>query len=152
LEVVEMSGVLISQNTLAQYQWVHCEGFIPVPNATERVFEPTVNGFYAVILDENGCVDTSACYYVEVVGLKDRLSLTDISISPNPTAGRFTIDLKAMHKDVAIEVHDAMGRICHRNKYVNQMLIPVDLELSPGIYFVKIWVDDKMGVFTIIKQ
>lgn len=63
---VTRESTTLTSNTLgANYTWVDCnQNFAPIPGATGQSFTPTVSGNYAVIVAQNGCVETSACYFV----------------------------------------------------------------------------------------
>jgi hypothetical protein len=54
--------------TNAQFQWLNCNGFSAISNATAATFSATANGNYAVKVTQNGCSDTSSCLSVTGVG------------------------------------------------------------------------------------
>jgi len=51
------------------YQWINCVGNTPVAGATNQSFSPAQTGNYAVIINDNGCIDTSSCINVVVCTL-----------------------------------------------------------------------------------
>jgi hypothetical protein len=60
----------------ANYQWLRCDSaYAPVSGATSRSWVPAKTGFYAVRVEEAGCVDTSDClYYIRTgIGLYEYL-------------------------------------------------------------------------------
>jgi Concanavalin A-like lectin/glucanases superfamily len=69
--------------TNAQFQWLNCNGFGAMNNATSSVFTATANGSYAVKVTQNGCVDTSSCQTVTGVGTLG-MDIEDIEIYPMP--------------------------------------------------------------------
>lgn len=48
------------------YQWVKCADFSLIDGETDQDFFPLESGDYAVIVNDNGCIDTSECATVEV--------------------------------------------------------------------------------------
>jgi hypothetical protein len=51
------------------YQWINCTGNTPIAGANNQNFTPTQTGNYAVIITNNGCIDTSNCVNVVVCTL-----------------------------------------------------------------------------------
>jgi sugar lactone lactonase YvrE len=63
---VTQSGLMLTANaTGAAYVWINCNGRIPVTGATHQSFTATTQSNYAVIVTQNGCTDTSACFMVD---------------------------------------------------------------------------------------
>src|SRR5690349_22903005 len=52
--------------------------------ATSQSYTVLANGSYAVIISQNGCVDTSSCYAITSVGMHENNFSSEIQISPNP--------------------------------------------------------------------
>lgn len=51
------------------YQWLNCdENSSLIIGETSQTFTPMVTGNYAVEINLNGCIDTSACYLVDFTG------------------------------------------------------------------------------------
>jgi len=91
--IVVFSGVILSQQSGATYQWLDCDnGYAPIPGATDQDFLPVVSGNYACEITL-GCTDTSNCYHVESTfgsGITENTS-NQISVYPNPTSDQLTI-------------------------------------------------------------
>ncbi|HHZ65695.1 MAG TPA: hypothetical protein EYN51_09415, partial [Flavobacteriales bacterium] len=67
---VTQTGVLLTADEAgANYQWLNCPGMTAITGATNQEYTATANGNYAVIVTNNGCSDTSACYTVSAVGI-----------------------------------------------------------------------------------
>ena len=84
---VTQNGIVLSVDSVmveAEFQWIDCEnGDTLITGATDSSFTPVVNGSYAVIITVGECVDTSACYMVNTVGL-DQDFAYEIKVYPNP--------------------------------------------------------------------
>ncbi len=63
-----------------EYQWVDCDNnYTYLTSETNQIFNPTLNGHYAVIVSNGTCVDTSYCQTIEVIG---KIGIAD-AFSPN---------------------------------------------------------------------
>lgn len=82
------------QNAVS-YSWIDCNDATPSELANTISYLPTVNGDYAVIIDDNGCVDTSACVPYYSTGINENASANSFKIYPNPNAGEFIIQAAA---------------------------------------------------------
>ncbi len=72
--VTQVGSTLTASATGASYQWINCNGYTNILGQTLQSYTATVSGSYAVIINQNGCSDTSACYSVYIVG-PDRKSV-----------------------------------------------------------------------------
>lgn len=110
--VTTTSGnTLNASETGARYQWLDCNnGFSKITNDTNRIFNPTINGSYAVEITKNGCVDTSACIPVIGVGLADVNFKDLISVSNNPTKGLFWLNNNT-NQIVNSSLYDLNGKL-----------------------------------------
>jgi hypothetical protein len=61
-----------------------------------------------------------------------------LNIFPNPTNGKFTIDISQIENAeiVNVEIYSYDGRIVFNQKYVEETEINLDLSLNKGMYFV----------------
>ncbi len=138
----------------ATYQWFDCATNAEVPGATSAVFNPTVNGEYAVIASSsNGCSDTSSCIVVSSVGLKDNAQNLGLSVYPNPTSGTVNILLENMKSKLyTLELIDATGR-----KLITQPITDkstkVDMSsYGKGVYIIKISDENRSSTHRIVKN
>lgn len=151
-------GVTVSGATLTadlgiqpgvSYNWLDCNAnFSPITGATGASFSPTVNGNYAVRIVENGCVDTSACFIINNVGLDD-LNKGTLSIVPNPTSNSVKITFDGSNAQLVIL--DLKGRA------IDEMVIESGqvLDLSRyenGVYLFNIIGDSIKTIERVVKQ
>jgi len=65
---VTQSGLTLTANAAgAGYVWIDCSNYLPVGGQTSQSFTALNAGDYAVIVTQNGCSDTSACYTADTV-------------------------------------------------------------------------------------
>ncbi|MDW7694279.1 SBBP repeat-containing protein [Flammeovirgaceae bacterium SG7u.111] len=138
----------------AAYQWLDCwRNYLPISGETSKVFTPEFIGSYAVVVTENGCVDTSLCVPVAVVGIVENSISDELTIYPNPTDGDVSISLGTRLQDIDVVVLDMEGRIVLTEKFVNTDIIDFSLSGSSGVYIIKL-ADQKgkSAVIRVIKQ
>jgi hypothetical protein len=135
---ISVNGItLLSNQTNGQYQWWNCNTNSIVNNATNLDFTPISNGDYAVIINHNGCVDTSNCYGIYTVGMNViKKDLNVLEIIPNPNDGLFSIQTNLLNAQ--IEITNLQGAIVYQDN-LNQTSNIVNLETIPaGMYFIKL--------------
>lgn len=137
---VSLSGVTItSAASNATWQWINCATNMPVAGAISASFTPTANGSYAVIVTQNGCVDTSQCTAVTTLGL-DQLSTNDLmSIYPNPSKDLFVLyDQQGMLSGQWVTVTNLLGETVYTTQ-ITESKTNMDLSSAKnGIYLVTI--------------
>lgn len=57
----QRGDTLITQLAGASYPWLDCDNGNAIAGANAQTFVPSASGRYALVIDLNGCVDTSAC-------------------------------------------------------------------------------------------
>ncbi len=140
---VTKNGGVLSANLLgATYQWVTCPNMIPITNASSKIFTPSSSGSYAVILNQNGCIDTSSCQYVFANSIVHHSNNINAHIFPNPFNDFFTIDMGKPYNNITIEVRSLLGITVFKQTYTNKQMIPVKASLPSGTYIVNIVTDN----------
>ena len=71
---------------------------------------------------------------------------TNLNVYPNPSAGRFAIELDDMMKDVSVTVLDLSGRIIEHKSEQKSNQILIDMTGNSGVYVVQL--ENERGVFT----
>ena len=63
---------LNATQTGATYQWLDCDNdYASILDETDQFYTPSLTGNYAVEVQMNGCIDTSACLLVDYTGIED---------------------------------------------------------------------------------
>lgn len=60
------TSIGMQYNATQSYQWMNCEGTL-IASEVNNLFAPTASGYYALILTEGTCADTSSCVYYTIV-------------------------------------------------------------------------------------
>jgi hypothetical protein len=147
------NGELISNQTGGTYQWIDCDNNnSEILGETSNIFDYTsfVSGNFAVVISENGCVDTSACMNVALFGISETKASNDIIVYPNPTSGNFTVELNQFDGSATIEIVDVQGRIV-MTKFatLNKIEFTTDTFLS-GLYIVRVSTDKASTVKLLV--
>ncbi len=143
---------LTATDTLAIYQWVSCNDYLTIANATRATYVATVTGDYAVIVTANGCSDTSVCYNIIINGIEEDFG-QQFMLYPNPTSGKFAIDLGANYKDLNVTVSTIAGQVILRQQYNQTKQLELTMEAPAGIYFVTLTTPDGLKrVLKLVKE
>lgn len=148
----QLGAVLTADLTGATYQWISCPSLSPISGATNQSYTAILNGDYAVIVSNNGCTDTSACFTVNTAGIIENDFGTDLSIYPNPTSGEFSIDLGRVHASVKITMTDVAGKLISINDFTNRQLLELTLREAAGVYLLIIESRDEKAVVRLVKE
>ena len=130
---------MTATSTIGTYQWLNCDnGFAIISGETNASYTPsTIVGNYAVEVSENGCVDTSACFLIDVTGIND-LGMFGLSLFPNPNHGVVNIE-SANNNLNSIVIMDNSGRLVYEDRIVQGSMTKLDLtHFEKGVYFVKL--------------
>ncbi|MDG1476921.1 MAG: T9SS type A sorting domain-containing protein, partial [Vicingaceae bacterium] len=151
--LVSISGdgiTLTASNTNAAYQWIDCtNGNSLIIGATNQSYTATANGDYAVMLTENGCIDTSDCITVTSVGIEGLNNSRLIKIFPNPTKENITIVANGKFNYV---IRSVVGNEVLHGKGINKENISLN-DLSKGTYFISIITKkDPTQIIKIVKE
>jgi hypothetical protein len=148
---VSLDGIILTSNdtNATTYQWVDCSNnYAPINGAIQQSFTPTVNGQYAVIVINNFCADTSACYAVTSVGIKKEEEMP-LLVFPNPAKNKIILRLSG---NINLSLYDVTGRMLLNEKLMYNRG-EIDLSsYSSGIYFMEVVKGTKISRIKIIKQ
>jgi len=121
----------------ATYQWLDCNNnYAIIPNETGQLFTATAIGNYAVEITSNGCVDTSTCYPITVVGISENHLSTNLAVFPNPTNSNITLSLGGLYGAFTTQVYNVHGKLIKESTHQSANQVEVELGESEGIYFI----------------
>lgn len=140
------------------YQWYSCNEDSILPGETYRSFKAKQAGNYAVIYNRpNRCTDTSSCFWLAPVGMKDlNASPNGIIIYPNPAKNKVTVDLQEIKATQAkIEIINLSGQVIYQERISKQPSFwstQIDVSsFSSGFYFLKVTTDENEYTFKLSK-
>ena len=148
---VSIIGSTLSANySGGVYQWLDCDNaYAPISGATGQSYTPSVSGNYAVMIVGNGCIDTSACYAINTVGIVENTFETTINVFPNPTDGKLSVLLGTDYDEIELSVRNAMGKLVFQKHYFDTNRIDLNLNVVKGIYLLEL--RDTHGRRSLIK-
>ncbi len=131
----------------ATYQWIDCaNGNSPIEGEINQDFTPLVNGSYAVIVSDGICSDTSECFDVTIIveGINDEQL---ISTYTNP----FNDHIQIQNADVETYYYltNSIGQKMWSGKMIGNEIFS---NLPVGLYLLKMELNNKQQVITLIKQ
>ncbi|MFK7784618.1 MAG: T9SS type A sorting domain-containing protein [Crocinitomicaceae bacterium] len=158
LTIVQVNTSVVNTNQSLEavvgatnYQWLDCNNALaPVLGETAATFVATLNGSYAVQIEQNGCVDTSACIAVDYVEVFE-MSEMNWAIYPNPTVDKVMINFNEQVEEGRIKVIDPQGKLIQSKMHLNVDAVEFSLGSASGLYFVEISVNERTVRFPVIK-
>ena len=150
--LTQEGNILTANENGAIYQWIDCPGLTTIDGATNQSFTGNTSQAYAVIVTQNGCADTSDCQTITNVSLIEKSFKDELIIYPNPTNGKFSVDLGQLYSSTIITILDINGRVILTKKYNNSQLINLTIDEPNGIYQMRVESNDKKATLRIIKE
>ncbi|MFN3405456.1 MAG: S8 family serine peptidase [Cytophagaceae bacterium] len=138
-------------SNIASRKWTLPDGSQPSSSIATNTF--SIPGDYKVFLEvtgPDGCKDTiSKIVKVRLITGMEQLSEDDILFYPNPADDFLKVQIKTSSPEkTEIEISNAIGTVVHREKLQDSKTEINIVDLTRGIYFVKI----SNGEKTIIKK
>ncbi|MES2593404.1 MAG: T9SS type A sorting domain-containing protein [Bacteroidota bacterium] len=140
---VTQNGNILTAVSGNTYQWLECgNGNTLLNGETNQSYSALNSGNYAVIITNNGCTDTSACYYIGSVGLLNNEFENNISILPNPANTSVTILSGLLNNEnITIELINTAGQVVYsqneKKHNPNKAILEIETaDLKNGIYFI----------------
>ena len=139
------------------YQWVTCPSMQPVPGTWWDYYEPSQSGSYAVIIFKDGCIDTSNCHDVIIVGLAEGHNQPSIEIFPSPVTDILNINCTDLpYGYYQIELVNTFGQKVQEERLkIDSDKVHSKMNLSKlaqGIYFLNMKSEKYSKVLRIDKK
>lgn len=132
--VTQAGETLTADQTTGTYQWIDCSDNSELQGETNQEFTATVSGEYAVVISDNGCVDTSACFIINILGIGENELAQNIVVSPNPTNGDLTIQLGKVYDRMSMNIYSLNGQLVASSVYNQTAEIQTQLTGDAGFY------------------
>ena len=152
LDVATDVMTLTAEEEVADYQWIDCSDWSLIPGATDQAYTTPVDGDFAVILNNDYCIDTSACFTINTSAILENDFEHSILLYPNPTKGVFNIDLGEIRNKIAIKAYDVNGSVVFDTFVLDNSMAEIDItSLADGIYYFHIESEGKKAVIRVSK-
>ena len=141
VDIIYIENQLIAKSESGFYQWMECIDHgrkSNIKGENNRLFLPPKNGAYALALSDNGCTDTSNCYYLFDVNLTSVKEESFAKVHPNPHSSTFNISLKNYLEVSKIELIDCLGKSILVRNILTSNELTFDNSGSNGIYFLRL--------------
>ena len=132
---LESDGVVLTAYPAdAEYVWIDCnDDYAIIPGETEQTFTPTELGSYAVIVTNEDCVDTTDCFDLLGVGIRNLPNDNIFTLNPNPSSGNITFTAESA---MQVRIYNQLGKFVLETK-VETGANQINLKgLADGIYYV----------------
>lgn len=135
--VFQFPDSLIATSAGDQNLWMDCATQLALPGYTANTFSPPYQGWFALVQNLNGCLDTSDCYFT------GPNSILEPNISfwagPNPFINSVQISWENYMEIKSIKMFDQLGRQIQVVSSIGEKSITLFLDSSEsGIYFLEI--------------
>ena len=139
-QVIATATTLEATANNATFQWLDCnDNFAPIAGANQGLFQPINNGMYAVEIQQNGCVDTTACYPITQIGIIESTDTSPYLVFPNPTSRIVNISGNfSLGHEVRIQLLNLHGQVVGYGEVLSGERARIDVDVPDGIYFVRI--------------
>lgn len=152
LSITDISPTLIANEINADYLWINCATGQPLTGETNQTFIATVNGDYAVIIDNGGCSDTSNCVTVANVNSIELHKDGLLKIFPNPNNGQFIVEIGHDEPSAQLTIYDAAGKLVYQstlNAGKNNLKLP---SIKTGVYMIHVITSSDVKLQKLIIQ
>ena len=148
-----LSGNTITANeTGATFQWINCNGNVPIVDSTAASITPSVTGDYKVAITKNGCTDTSACLHIIIGGVNEIDGMV-VSVFPNPGSSFINLDFAKPVAQANMKLINALGQVVMEEKNINGSSYKIDVtDQVSGIYIFEMKFNDSVSRSRIVKN
>jgi hypothetical protein len=130
------------------YQWLDCSDNSALSGETNQTFTATLNGEYAVEINDNGCIDTSACQLIEGIGFSENELVFEVY--PNPNQGLFIVKADPQYLGGQIVIQTIDGKII-RKEIILETSTQIDLQNEErGSYILTVTTNENTAVKRIV--
>ena len=108
--------------------------------------------------EENELGGAGAIFVFDVNEPNTLLSVNDnrleanIKAYPNPVNDILNIKLSTYYKNIQLNLFNSLGQLVHTDFYKNTNELQLNLNVSKGLYFVELKIDNQVSTFRIVKH
>jgi uncharacterized delta-60 repeat protein len=131
-----INGQILTSNALnCKYQWVDCDNdFSPLQNETNQSLIAQRNGRYAVIAAKEGCVDTSECVLINLLGKVDLVSGDAIVAYINSINKDLVMRIPGNRNTLPFFIYNISGQRVYSGYIIEEKILDTG-QFKPGLYF-----------------
>ncbi|MBN2485308.1 MAG: T9SS type A sorting domain-containing protein, partial [Bacteroidales bacterium] len=153
IAVTQNSGTLTANAVPASYRWLDCNNNLSnLSGENGQVYNAASSGSYAVEISQNGCIDTSECYSINVLNSMEITFESEIVVFPNPTKGIVHVDLGSESSNVEVSINDIAGSLVKKYAFKNQKTFAIEIEQNSGFYIMSVKSDKINSSFMLLKE
>jgi hypothetical protein len=132
------------------YQWFLNDTLLP--NFSNNIIQPTVNGNYQVkITNQYGCSEISAYYFFESPSGIFEKNNSELIIFPNPSDGKISIQFENNNQHYSISIFDISGKQVFNSENISGE-ITIDISLLPqSVFFAHIIMNETRFIKKLVK-
>ena len=142
---------VVSDQNLSYIQW-YFNGE-EIPDANGSTYTPTENGIYNVYAENFVCMSYSGDFEFITTSRKDLIHNHLFEISPNPFVQNLQIS-SHMNGRVELELYSTAGVLVdHQELLFTEEIQTVQFpELRSGVYFMRLTFEDKVAVYSMLRE
>lgn len=146
-------GTLTANQENASYQWIDCgNNNTEIFGATNQSYTATESGNYAVQISNGACYYVSDCFGIKATSINNLELASNLAVYPNPTNGMITVSFNKKVEEVNLSVYTIEGKLLSSQKVYNETIIPININASVGVYFLKIETVNAQTIVKVIKE
>ena len=150
--LVWQNGVLTASANNASYRWINCSQGSYIQGANAQSFTPLNNGIYAVEITDGNCTDTSNCFAINNIGVRES-GIVGLSYSPNPVNDILFIDLGKVYQESAATLVGLGGEQVLMEEFRGVSHFKLNIShIKASTYFLDISADGSHEIIKLIKQ
>ena len=138
--VIQNDFTLTALDDSVSYQWVRCDSnYQTISGQTSKSLQVSENGSYAVILNRNGCTDTSECFVYKGIGIEEIGVDKTILVYPNPCKDYVYLEFES-NSEVNIKLYDQNAQLVKNWPTFKASKAKLEFSkfLSDGLYYLMI--------------
>ena len=153
---VTVNGTTLRADATANtYQWYYCANgrYGPINGATAQQYTAQANSGYAVVAQQDGCADTSACYAITSIDVRQLPNAPTLRLYPNPTTQQMTLDLGQAYRRVGLRLKSTTGQIIRQQVYEQIQWVDWSVEALPSaLYWLEVQLEDQPPIHLKLRK